>query len=105
MKNTRWISCATLLLTTLGLAAAAQQASKHILSAEELKKAVPAEYFFRGQKAPVQLRNAVGFQVADGKMTLASVEKAMELAAASGVKDMAPAAEVFMNMPITPTKP
>jgi len=41
----------------------------------------------------------------DGKMTLASVEKAMELAAASGVKDMAPAAEVFMNMPITPTKP
>ncbi|HKZ08058.1 MAG TPA: ABC transporter substrate-binding protein [Methylomirabilota bacterium] len=41
----------------------------------------------------------------DGKITQASVEKAMELAAASGVKDMAPAAEVFMNMPITPTKP
>jgi len=41
----------------------------------------------------------------DGKMTLASVEKAMELAAASGVKDMAPAADVFMNMPISPTKP
>jgi ABC-type nitrate/sulfonate/bicarbonate transport system substrate-binding protein len=41
----------------------------------------------------------------DGKMTLASVEKAMELAAASGVKDMAPAADVFMNMPIVPTKP
>lgn len=41
----------------------------------------------------------------DGKMTLASVEKAMELAAASGVKDMAPAAEVFMNVPISPTKP
>ncbi len=41
----------------------------------------------------------------DGTITPASVEKAMELAAASGVKDMAPAAEVFMNMPITPTKP
>ena len=41
----------------------------------------------------------------DGQMTLASVEKAMELAAASGVKDMAPAAEVFQNMPIKPTKP
>jgi NitT/TauT family transport system substrate-binding protein len=41
----------------------------------------------------------------DGQMTLASVEKAMELAAASGVKDMAPAAEVFANMPIRPTKP
>ena len=37
----------------------------------------------------------------DGKITQASMEKAMELAAASGVKDMAAAAEVFMNMPIT----
>src|ERR1051326_114244 len=71
MKKTHCIMFATLLLTMLGLAATAQQASKHILSAEELKKAVPAEYFFRGQKAPVQLRNAVGFKVADGKMTLA----------------------------------
>ena len=41
----------------------------------------------------------------DGRSTLASVEKALELAAASGVKDMAPAGEVFQNMPITPTKP
>ena len=41
----------------------------------------------------------------DGKMTLASVQKAMDLAAESGVKDMAPAADVFMNMPISPTKP
>jgi NitT/TauT family transport system substrate-binding protein len=41
----------------------------------------------------------------DGQTKLASVEKALELAAASGVKDMAPAAEVFQNMPIVPTKP
>ena len=41
----------------------------------------------------------------DGQMTLGSVEKAMELAAASGVKDMAPAGDVFMNLPISPTKP
>jgi ABC-type nitrate/sulfonate/bicarbonate transport system substrate-binding protein len=41
----------------------------------------------------------------DGKISLASVEKAMELAAASGVKDMAPASDVFVNVPITPTKP
>src|ERR1700757_1802382 len=53
--------------------AVAQQASKHALSSEELKKAAPAEFFFRGQKAPVQLRNAVGFQQADGKMTLAAL--------------------------------
>jgi len=72
MKKTRWITFAALLVTTLVLAAA-QQASKHILTADELKKAVPTEYFFRGQKAPVQLRNAVGLQVADGKMTLAAL--------------------------------
>jgi hypothetical protein len=41
----------------------------------------------------------------DGQTTLASVEKALELAAASGVKDMAPAGEVFLNLPIVPTKP
>ena len=41
----------------------------------------------------------------DGQTKLASVEKALELAAASGVKDMAPASELFLNMPIAPTKP
>lgn len=61
-------------LTLLTLASAvAQQASKHVLSSDEVKKAVPAEYFFRGQKAPVQVRNAVGFQLADGKMMLAAL--------------------------------
>jgi chitinase len=44
-----------------------------MLSSDELKKAIPAEYFFRGQKAPVQVRNSVGFQQADGKMTLAAL--------------------------------
>jgi len=51
----------------------AQQASKHLLSSDELKQAVPAEYFFRGQKAPTQIRNSAGFQLADGKMTLAAL--------------------------------
>lgn len=54
-------------------AALAQQATKHVLSTEEIKKAVPTEFFFRGQKAPVQLRNSVGFQLADSKMTLAGL--------------------------------
>jgi hypothetical protein len=51
----------------------AQQAAKHVLSSDELKKAVPAEFFYRGQKAPVQLRNAVGFELGDGKMMLAAL--------------------------------
>lgn len=71
MKNSRR---AILSVLTLMLAAAfAQQSSKHMLSSDELKKAVPAEYFFRGQKAPVQVRNSVGFQLADGKMVLAAL--------------------------------
>jgi len=61
------------ILLVLAIASWAQQAPKHVLSADEVKKVVPSEYFFRGQKAPVQLRNAVGFQLADGKMTLAAL--------------------------------
>ncbi len=72
MRNNRWTMSAILCLLLLG-AAASQQASKHLLSADELKKAVPADFFFRGQKAPVQFRNAVGFQLADGKMMLAAL--------------------------------
>src|SRR3984957_19983566 len=53
--------------------AVAQQTSKHILSSDELKKATPVEYFFRGQKAPVEVRNAIGFQLADGRMMLAAL--------------------------------
>jgi hypothetical protein len=72
MKNSRLAILGTLTVVMLA-SAVAQQASKHVLSSDELKKAIPAEYFFRGQKAPVQLRNAVGFQLADGKMTLAAL--------------------------------
>jgi hypothetical protein len=72
MNKTRLKMLGTVALALVGCGIA-QQVSKHILNADELKKAVPTEYFFRGQKAPVQLRNAVGFQLADTKMTLASL--------------------------------
>ena len=52
MNKTRWQGLATAVLALIGCALA-QQVSKHVLSADELKKAVPAEYFFRGQKAQV----------------------------------------------------
>jgi len=61
------------LLLAISSLAVAQQATKHVLSSDELKKAVPAEFFFSGQKAPVQLRNAVGFQLADGKIAMAAL--------------------------------
>jgi hypothetical protein len=72
MKNIRSMTLGLLILI-LAVSAWTQQASKHVLSADEVKKATPTEYFYRGQKAPVQLRNAVGFQQADGKMTLISL--------------------------------
>lgn len=41
----------------------------------------------------------------DGQITEASVQVALDLAKASGAKDMAPASEVFQNMEIVPTRP
>jgi len=80
-------------LTTL---ASAQQTPKHILSSDEVRKATPAEYFFRGQKAPVQLRNAVGFQLANGKMMLAALVDASGYSTAIQQK--------YQGMLITETK-
>jgi hypothetical protein len=72
MKTIRFAILGMFLAGLLG-SVQAQQASKHVLTSDEISKAVPTEYFFRGQKAPVQLRNAVGFQLADGKMVLAAL--------------------------------
>jgi hypothetical protein len=63
----------TALLVISFTVASAQKTPQHLLSADELQKAVPAEFFFRGQKAPTQIRNAAGFQTADGKMTFAAL--------------------------------
>jgi hypothetical protein len=67
MKHTRLAAVAALVavLLTSGLA---QKAAQHLLTADELKSVVPADFFFRGQKAPTQLRNSTGFQTGDGKM-------------------------------------
>jgi hypothetical protein len=62
-----------IVLSLVSMSAIAQQSAVHLLNADELKKAVPTEYFYRGQKAPVQLRNATGFQLADGKITLFAI--------------------------------
>lgn len=35
------------------------------------KRVVPGTYFFRGESAPVQLRNSARFSVLDGKLVLA----------------------------------
>ncbi len=72
MKNRRSAAVGTLvaLLFTSGLA---QKAAQYLLNNDELKNIVPAEFFFRGQKAPTQVRNSAGFQRADGKITFGSL--------------------------------
>jgi hypothetical protein len=72
MKTSRLAVLSGLIFVMLSTAGA-QQVTKHVLSSDELQKAVPSEFFYRGQKAPVQLRNSGGFQLADGKMMLAAL--------------------------------
>ena len=55
-----------------GLLASAQQ-PKGVLSGDDVKKVVPSVYFFRGQSAPVQVRNSAGFSAGDGKVVLAGL--------------------------------
>src|SRR5271170_6352469 len=65
-----------LLIVSFALLAAAfasAQESAGTLSAEALKKVVPSTYFFRGQSAPVQLRNSAGFTTANGMFALAGL--------------------------------
>lgn len=72
MKKLRFAAFGTVLAALLA-SALAQKATPHLLSADELKKAVPAEFYFLGQKAPTQMRNSTGFQLASGKVTLAAL--------------------------------
>ena len=58
------------LLASLAVSA---QAKPGVLSADEIKKAVPTVYFFSGQSAPVQVRNSGGFRAAGGKVVLAGL--------------------------------
>src|ERR1700728_3893057 len=72
MKNVR-VAAAGSLVTLLLSLGVAQNVAQHLLSNDELKNVVPAEFFFRGQKAPTQLRNSAGFQTAEGKTVFAAL--------------------------------
>jgi len=72
MKNLR-LAATGILVALLFTTVLAQKATQHLLTADELKTVVPSEFFFRGQKAPTQLRNSTGFQTADGKITFGAM--------------------------------
>lgn len=55
------------------VALAFAQAGAQVLTGDELKKAVPASFFFAGQSGSVQMRNSVGFKNAAGKVVLAGL--------------------------------
>ncbi len=72
MKNIRIAALAAVVIALL-TAGLAQQTGQHLLSADELKKVVPTEFFFAGQKAPTQVRNATGFRTSDKKISFAAL--------------------------------
>jgi hypothetical protein len=72
MKSLRFGFLGIVAAALLG-AGFAQQAAQHLLSADEIKKITPLEYFFRGQKAPVQVRNSTGVQLANGAVVMAAL--------------------------------
>src|ERR1035437_9421179 len=65
MRKTMWL----VILVSLTLA----QAGAQILTGEEVKKVAPNTYFFAGQSAAVQLRNAAGLKNGAGKVVLAGL--------------------------------
>src|SRR5579872_5676674 len=81
MKNRNSLTLVIIVALFLSTAVA-QKSTRHLLSAEELKSVVPVEFFFRGQKAPVQLRNSAGFQTEGGKILLAALVDASGYATA-----------------------
>jgi hypothetical protein len=66
------ILTATTLFCVFTLLASHAQTKSAVLSPDEVRKVVPATFFFRGQSSPVQLRNSSGFQQ-DGKFVLAGL--------------------------------
>ncbi|MDP9267976.1 MAG: hypothetical protein M3P27_06570 [Acidobacteriota bacterium] len=68
---------ASLLILLTGMLLAQQKpapsAKPGLLTAEEVKAALPESVFFRGQKAPVQLRNTGGVRFGQGKLLLAAM--------------------------------
>lgn len=69
MRRISVVVCVCAVLT----AAAVSQTSAGVLKGEELKKAVPAGFFFGGQAAPTQMRNSAGLRTAQGKLVLAGL--------------------------------
>ena len=67
------VLCCGMFFILVLISLSAQEIKLGLLSADDLKQVVPLAFFFRGQSASVQLRNASGFSVKDGKLVLAGL--------------------------------
>jgi hypothetical protein len=70
---TKKVSALAMVFLALTVLAAAQSTKPGLLTAQDLKRAVPDSYFFNGQSAPVQMRNAAGFRTSKGQMFFAAM--------------------------------
>src|SRR5438552_2743225 len=70
LRNFMFIAVIAVLVSS-GLAQQSKPAG--VLAATEVKTIVPATYFYRGQSATVQMRNAAGIRTKDQKYVLASL--------------------------------
>jgi len=68
MTNLRKGICLLLFIALVASFGAAQ-----VLTADQLKKAVPSSFFYSGENAPVQMRNSVGVKNSAGKLALAGL--------------------------------
>ena len=64
---------AAVMMALAGLAGAQKEGVASILTAAELQRVMPQSFFYAGQSAPVQLRNAAGIRSAEGKFFLAAL--------------------------------
>lgn len=62
-----------LLLAVIATAQETKPPAPGVLTPQDIKRLVPTNYFFDGQSAPVQVRNAAGFRSQAGKLVLAGL--------------------------------
>jgi hypothetical protein len=60
-------------LLMVALSSLSQDKKAGVLTAADLKPVMPSSYFFRGQSAGVQMRNAVGVRTKDDRYVLAAL--------------------------------
>jgi hypothetical protein len=67
------MNCNHKMMWLVVLAALVAQAGAQILTGDQVKKIAPTSFFFSGQSAVVQLRNATGVKNSAGKLVLAGL--------------------------------